>query len=87
MGKANELSAPPSRTAGALAGVFGPRDAYRAFLRDAGFPSRAVSVEPEGAAAPRFLNLRDEPSVQQAMLHCFCASPTGRVVLRSGEHA
>ena len=61
--------------------ILSPLDDYRAFLNEIKFPDHGVIVHPEGLLAPLFKGLHTVHAVEQAMLECFVASKTARVVL------
>ncbi len=67
--------------------ILGPRDDYRAFLKEIKFPDHGVIVHPEGLLAPLFKGLHTVQAVEQAMLECFVASTTARVVLMTDLRA
>ncbi len=67
--------------------ILGTRDDYRAFLKEITFPDHGLSVHPEGLLAPLFKGLHTVQDVEQAMLKCFIASATARVVLKTDLRA
>ncbi len=67
--------------------ILGPQDDFRVFLKEIKFPGHGVIVHPEGLLTPLFKGLHTEQSVEQAMLDCFVASKTARVVLMTDLRA
>lgn len=67
--------------------ILGPQDDFRAFLREIQFPDHGIIVHPVGLLRPLFKGLHREQDVEQAMLECFLASPSGRVVLMTDLRA
>ena len=65
----------------------GPQDDFRAFLKEIKFPDHGVIVHPEGLLTPLFKGLHEERAVEQAMLDCFVASKTARVILMTDLRA
>lgn len=59
----------------------GPQDDFRTFLEEIKFPDHGVIVHPEGLFSPLFKGLHTESALQQALLDCFAASKTSRVIL------
>ena len=66
---------------------FGPRDDFRAFLKEINFPDHGVIVHPENSLAPVFKGLHTERSVGRAMFDSFLASSNGKVVLATDLRA
>ena len=67
--------------------ILGPQDDFRAFLKEIKFPDHGVIVHPEGLLTPLFKGLHRERAVEQAILDCFVASKTARVVLMTDLRA
>jgi len=67
--------------------ILGPRDDFRTFLKEIGFPEHGVIVRPEKLFSPIFKGLHSEHAVAQAMLDSFTAGTTGRVVVSSDLRA
>jgi len=65
----------------------GPRDDFRSYLKQIKFPSHAVIVRPSDSFTPVFKGLHNEHKVAQAMIDCFSASKTGRVILATDLRA
>jgi hypothetical protein len=61
--------------------AFGPRDDFRAFLKEIGFPKHGVIVHSEGIIEPVFKGLHSEQAVGQAMLDCFWSQPNLKVII------
>ena len=67
--------------------ILGPLDDHRAFLIEIKFPDHGVIVHPERLLEPLFKGLHTMQAVEQAMLECFVASKTARVVLMTDLRA
>ena len=80
---AEHLSSNPVHVEKAL----GPRDDFRAALREMGFPEHSVIVRPETSCQPMFKGLKNERDVAQAMIDCFSASQTAKVILATDLRA
>lgn len=65
----------------------GPRDDFRAFLKEIDFPNHGIIVRPENLYQPIIKGLHNERAVGQAMLDCFMASKTAKVVLAADLRA
>ena len=67
--------------------TLGPRDDFRAVLKGFGFPGHGVIVHPENSVTPIFKGLHREREVAQAMIDCFSASASSRVVVANDLRA
>lgn len=67
--------------------TLGPKDDFRQALKILGFPEHAVIVHPENSLKPIFKGLFEQRAVAQAMIDCFLASKTGRVVVANDLRA
>lgn len=80
---AEHLSTNPVHTNRTL----GPRDDFRAFLKEIFFPEHGVIVHPENSINPIFKGLHEERTVAQAILDSFMTGNTGRVVIETDLRA
>lgn len=67
--------------------ALGPKDDFKSFLVDTGFPDHGVIVHPEESLSPIFKGLHSESDVAQGKLDCFMASTTGKVVISTDLRA
>ncbi len=67
--------------------ILRPLDDFREALREMGFPEHSVIVRPEDAYQPVFKGLKNEHVVAQAMIDCFSASRTAKVILATDLRA
>lgn len=61
--------------------VIGPRDDFRSFLQQIGFPEQGVIVHPDQSLRLIFKGLHTEREVGQAIIDCFRASKNQRVAI------